>query len=133
MRTIITFLAFIATSLTCNAQQSKFYQIGNHRFEVETVQAPGCFGPDLPFDQLYEVIGNVRRKLDLGVRCRGCDLKIVELEHNPNGQVEKLVVRHTEGESTFYLIEGEWLYKNRGQVTVGNNPQGWPTPPYGGY
>lgn len=137
MRTIFTFLAFIATSLTINAQKSQTLDLNNHVFEVVTTEVPGCFGPDLPFDRLYEVTSGTRREIDFGARCCGSKMKISEISHDPSGQVEKLVVKYTMGVSTFYLIEGDWVSKNgvlgNTERTTVSNTRSWPTPPYGGY
>lgn len=111
MKSTLIALLTSCVSLVASAQQARILTLNDRQYEVVTKQVPGCFGPSQPYDELYQVVDGVRHKIDLGIRCMGCTVKISRLTDDPDGQVVKLIVEHTLGESTFYLIEGAWVRK----------------------
>ncbi len=120
MRTLVT-LAFIAISLTINAQQSHFYQVGEHQFEVLHTKVDDCWGGSIPSDKLFYLNNGTKQELvlDGSYNFRGMIAQIHELSYSIEDGLFKLMVRHgpiivdksggqASKTSTFYLIEGSW-------------------------
>lgn len=131
MRTLITFLALVAISLTTNAQNSiRVVEIDSVQFEIETARYPDGRGSSWDSETLYYVTATKKELLPLMNKWKESILLISDMQmtksEGPNGTKMLTVSYFCQlgiMKAAFVLVGDEWVDMPR----MSTKPRGYST------